>query len=165
MVWMMWISFRQWTKWIFSHYWPKSLTIGWVLYGSLLRFWAQPLWCSYCASRQSVFASLKNSAQNWAERSRFFHFSWIWMRHEKQQSGRRSVHRKLFGVSWSNTHELFWNWRNFKFSVDSYSRNFRSKYYCNFSGKSKVFDYGKLKESDQGPNYKKILRLSYESFS
>jgi len=52
----------------------------------------------------SVFASLKNSMQNCAEP--FYYFSWILMGRKTQQSDRRSVHRKLFGMT-LDTDELF----------------------------------------------------------
>jgi len=106
----------------------------------------------------SPFALLRNSVQNCAEP--FYNFSWIWMGHKMQQSRCRSVHRKLFDMS-SNTGKLFC------VHVDSSSRTLpKSKYYCNSSGKSKVFDTSKCNSDGQleiaiwPPNLKCIISRS-----
>ena len=55
-------------------------------------------------SSQLSFWIIKNSVQHWA--LFFREFSWIWSGYKMQQSGRQSVHQKLFGMT-SNTCEFF----------------------------------------------------------
>ena len=58
-----------------------------------------------------------------------------------------------------NTHELFWNWQNFTLVTSCWlvqpKASKISRHYVIVAAKSKIFDYGKLKESFHTQNENK----------